>query len=376
MHKRYSLLFLLIILLALPVHAQWTFDYSNEGFETSTYNEQTTPWPFRTDIPSYWSDTGGNPDGHIYHDITQSALNNRLFSILQTSVNGLGDLTGMTVCADFRREGGTFISGSGNTPLAYWSIGDSIDPWFIDANSNWWISKEPMAVDLNNLNLDTWVPQQIEMIEANFMKWANSANGSKTFDQLIADYVYIGITIVSDQVTENRTDPWNQYTNVGGVSRLLHYGTYSNNELTVLRLDNFRSVLPVDFDIHPTSWPNPINTKSGGVVPAAILGTESFDVTTIDPSTVLFEGVSPVTWAFEDVTMPATGQGECNDTEEGPDGFVDLTLKFDTKELVAALGEVNDGDALTLTISGSLLNGQSLEADDCVIIITKGKPKK
>jgi len=124
----------------------------------------------------------------------------------------------------------------------------------------------------------------------------------------------------------------------------------------------------VDFDIHPTSWPNPINANTGGVVPAAILGTVSFDVTTIDPSTLLLEGVAPIRWAVEDVARPAGGDGECNDTEEGPDGFDDLTLKFDTRELVAALGSVYDGDALTLTIIGKCFDGQDLKGDDCVII--------
>jgi hypothetical protein len=130
------------------------------------------------------------------------------------------------------------------------------------------------------------------------------------------------------------------------------------------------SVTYVDFDIHPTSWPNPININSGGTVPAAILGTESFDVTSIDPASLLFEGVTPVGWAFEDVTSPSGG-GECNDTEVGPDGFLDLTLKFYTQELVTALGSVNNGDELILTIEGELIGGGALEGDDCVVI--KGK---
>ncbi len=128
-------------------------------------------------------------------------------------------------------------------------------------------------------------------------------------------------------------------------------------------------VVFVDFDIHPTSWPNPINTNSRGLVPTAILGTENFDVTTVDPESLLLEGVSPITWSIEDVTGPAEGEGDCNDTEEGPDGYADLTLKYDTKELVTALGEVNNGDEMILTITGNLLDGtQVVKANDCIII--------
>jgi hypothetical protein len=131
----------------------------------------------------------------------------------------------------------------------------------------------------------------------------------------------------------------------------------------------------VDFDVHPTSWPNPINTKSKGVTPTAILGTEEFDVMNIDPATLyldLPEGtVYPKSWAYEDVTTPAGNEWECNDTEEGPDGYMDLTIKFKTQELVEALGEVNDGDVLVITIKGLLLNEQDLEGDDCILIIKK-----
>ncbi|MCD4723808.1 MAG: T9SS type A sorting domain-containing protein [Bacteroidales bacterium] len=128
-------------------------------------------------------------------------------------------------------------------------------------------------------------------------------------------------------------------------------------------------VMLVDFDIHPASWPNPININSAGKVPTAILGTESFDITTIDPATLLLEGVAPVMWSIEDVTVPVEGEGECNNTEEGPDGFYDLIVKFNTQELVTALGEVSDGDELILTITGNLIDGQYIEGNDCIIII-------
>ncbi|MGD8383662.1 MAG: hypothetical protein PVJ11_16085, partial [Syntrophobacterales bacterium] len=62
--------------------------------------------------------------------------------------------------------------------------------------------------------------------------------------------------------------------------------------------------LQVALDIKPTSCPNPLNTKKRGVLPAAILGTENFDVTQIDVSTLRLEGVAPIRWNLEDVATP------------------------------------------------------------------------
>lgn len=132
----------------------------------------------------------------------------------------------------------------------------------------------------------------------------------------------------------------------------------------------------VDFDVKPAGWPNPINTKSKGVTPVAILGTEEFDVSTIDVGSIyldLPEGIaSPVSYGYEDVTQPAGTAWECNDTENGADGYMDLTLKFNTQELVEGLGEVNDGDELVITIKGSTFDGPDLVGDDCILILKKG----
>jgi outer membrane protein assembly factor BamB len=117
-------------------------------------------------------------------------------------------------------------------------------------------------------------------------------------------------------------------------------------------------VIPVALDIKPTSCPNPINDKSKGVLPVAILGTGDFDVSQVDPASVVLEGIAPLRWAMEDVTSPYEpflGKEACDEcNEEGPDGYMDLTLKFSTPAVVEALGDVEDGDCLALTITGNL----------------------
>ena len=133
----------------------------------------------------------------------------------------------------------------------------------------------------------------------------------------------------------------------------------------------------VEVDIKPGSCPNPLNVKSKGLLPVAVLGSEGFDVTDIDVSTVELVGVSPIESGVEDVSRPvADKQDPCDCTTEGPDGHDDLTLKFKTKDIVKALGKVEDGQEIELTLTGVLNDGTEIEGSDCVVIIKKGKGGK
>ncbi len=148
----------------------------------------------------------------------------------------------------------------------------------------------------------------------------------------------------------------------------------SNEIIVMANIPAFDMEVEVDLDIKPTSCPNPLNTKSKGNLPVAVLGTANLDVNDIDVSTVQLEGVDPIRSAIEDVATPvANRQDDCDCTTDGPDGFDDLTLKFDTQAIVAALGAVNDGDEVKLTITGNFNDGTPITGLDCVIIKKKGK---
>ena len=132
--------------------------------------------------------------------------------------------------------------------------------------------------------------------------------------------------------------------------------------------------IPVYIDVKPGSCPNPLNLKSKGVLPVAVLGTAEFDVTTIDPGTILLtregcEGVAAIRWSYEDVATPFTGElCDCNDLNG--DGYIDLTLKFDTQELVSNL-ELDKvaGETIPLTVTGNLNaenGGTPIEGKDCI----------
>ena len=134
-------------------------------------------------------------------------------------------------------------------------------------------------------------------------------------------------------------------------------------------------VTEVPVDIKPTSCRNPLQTNGRGVLPAAILGTDDFDVTEVDVSTVQLEGVSPLRSSLRDVATPFepfTGKVDAFDcTDEGPDGFLDLTLKFDKQAVLDTLGPVADGDVIVLHLTANLLDGTPIVGEDVVVIIDR-----
>ncbi len=155
----------------------------------------------------------------------------------------------------------------------------------------------------------------------------------------------------------------------------------------VLFIDNFRfggvpetgpAEIEVTMNVKPPNCLGAsINMNSQGVTPVVIAGSEDFDVTKIDSSSLRLLGVAPVRTAIEDVPL-------CGSPES--DGFLDLTLKFDTQELVQAMGAslvkgqtLEDGSWLPLQVNGSLLEewgGTPIKGEDTVTLVGKGKNKK
>lgn len=132
----------------------------------------------------------------------------------------------------------------------------------------------------------------------------------------------------------------------------------------------------VPIDVKPRSCPNPINTRECGVLPVAILGFQGLDIEQIDPATVRLEGVAPIRWSFEDVATPFEPYiGRLNCTTDcwtrGRDGFLDLSFKFDTQRVVAALGHVHDRQCLVVHLTGNLFDGRPIQGEDVVIILSR-----
>ncbi len=66
--------------------------------------------------------------------------------------------------------------------------------------------------------------------------------------------------------------------------------------------------------------------------------------------------------------MPIGGDPCLNCTEDGPDGELDLLLKFSKNEVIAFLGEVSNGDCVELTLTGELVDDTPIGGSDHVLI--------
>ena len=140
----------------------------------------------------------------------------------------------------------------------------------------------------------------------------------------------------------------------------------------------------VSIDIKPGSCPNSFNPKEKGVLPVAILGTKDLKVSSIDPKSIVLTrdggsaGVKPTRSSLEDVASVSTKSCSCGFKSGRPDRKQDLSLKFDSQELVKKLG-IEDGEGcIRVTITGTLRSsdpkvaGQAFTGSDYLQILGTG----
>jgi hypothetical protein len=112
--------------------------------------------------------------------------------------------------------------------------------------------------------------------------------------------------------------------------------------------------LTIQIDIKPGSATNPINLSKKGSIPVAVLGTPTFDASTVDPSTVCFGDVEDVNQ--RDCTVaPGTKLTDVN-----ADGILDLVLHFETQQT-----GIDPGDTQAC-LTGELFDGTSIEGCDSI----------
>jgi hypothetical protein len=121
-------------------------------------------------------------------------------------------------------------------------------------------------------------------------------------------------------------------------------------------------VLPIEeieIDIKPHRHPNSINLRSRGVIPVAILGSDTVDVADVDVTTLAFgpDGAMPA----DDLTKHSVYDDHPSDVNG--DGFSDLISKFWTQDAGFAVG---DEEAC---LSGELVDGTLFEGCDSVQIV-------
>ncbi|HYF76182.1 MAG TPA: hypothetical protein VD973_03530 [Symbiobacteriaceae bacterium] len=80
-----------------------------------------------------------------------------------------------------------------------------------------------------------------------------------------------------------------------------------------------QTILPMIIDVHPSSWPNPINPGARGNIPVAVNGSAALNVRTLNWRTARFG--------------PGSAEPERHSYEDwNHDGYPDLMLKFDNRE--------------------------------------------
>ncbi|MFH1884703.1 MAG: leucine-rich repeat domain-containing protein [Planctomycetota bacterium] len=115
--------------------------------------------------------------------------------------------------------------------------------------------------------------------------------------------------------------------------------------------------ISVEIDIKPGSYPNTINLGSFGLVPVAILSSDGFDATTVDPDTVELAGSG----------VAVRGKGSklmAHEEDINGDNLVDLLVQVSTENLDP--DSFQDGYAI---LTGSTYDGQAIKGQDEITIV-------
>jgi hypothetical protein len=221
---------------------------------------------------------------------------------------------------------------------------------------------------------------------------SNNGDTPETFDVTVYyDSTIIGTQTVTNLAPLSSTTLTFNWDTIGVPPATYAITAWADSAMAIAELDEENNwctdpttisiIYPVHVDIKPGSWPNPLNLKDKGVLPVAVCGTEDFDVATIDPETIRLTldgvGVAPLRWSYEDVATPYTEE-PCSGHDLDGDGYLDLTLKFKTQEVIQTLGlaAFSDRDVVVLILIGNLKaehGGALIQGQDCITILKRGK---
>lgn len=140
------------------------------------------------------------------------------------------------------------------------------------------------------------------------------------------------------------------YSQSGGTSTSNPTGLIYQADIT------YSCPIVVNIDIKPGSYPSCFNNDGNGVIPVAILGSETFDVTTVDPGTVTLDGLAVAFKGKSDKLLAAY-------EDVNGDGYLDLVLKIQDID-----GTFTSGSG-TATITGKLYDGTPIigTGDICIV---------
>lgn len=145
----------------------------------------------------------------------------------------------------------------------------------------------------------------------------------------------------------------NRMTAFGGHGCVADPCNFSNfNDVWALTNANGITTIEVELDIKPGSDPNAMNPAKKGLIPVAILTTETFDAQTVSTSTVLF-GPAGGSMAHRSAHLE----------DVDGDGDLDLVLHFRTQETGIACGDTE------ASLTGETFEGQALQGSDSIVTV-------
>jgi hypothetical protein len=131
-------------------------------------------------------------------------------------------------------------------------------------------------------------------------------------------------------------------TGIGSVSQ----------QYAAVRILGELAVQNVPIDVRPGGYPNSINIKSLGVIPVAILSSDTFDARTVDKSTVRFGATGTEAAPVKSLV-----------TDVNADGMPDLLLYFKVQASGFACGNTS------ASLTGQTFSGQAIQGTDSVKIV-------
>ncbi len=130
---------------------------------------------------------------------------------------------------------------------------------------------------------------------------------------------------------------------------------FTNEATTIWRLEACSVAVVVDIDIKPGSDPNCFNINGHGVIPVAILGSGTFDVSNVDQSSLSFGGLN--------VRVRGNKGPLCGLEDTNSDVIYDLVCHFEDD---ASNWNVGGG---TATLTGMLLDGTDFEGTGSICVV-------
>lgn len=311
--------------------------------------------PSRTQVIVFLTD-GFHVDSPYTSEYTGEALADAVSKGIVIHTVGLGnvDVSKLTEMSD--ATGGSYFHTP--TPENLQSIFDEI---FTEVVTN----TSPYDIDLLEITQNYIIeegsfsiaPDSISEINGEtHISWTNIAQYVGNFDNRLDADESFTVTFTAKSSQAGTALPV-----INETLSAINYITPDGSSLSASIPQNYINVeekVSVLIDIKPDSNRNPINLKSKGVTPVAILGAENFDTATIDPATVLLGSAS----------IAQRGKNLLANLEDvNSDGFMDLMCHVETQEI--SITDIVNGEMILTAKLYSEFGSTPIEGSDVVSIV-------